>query len=84
LKYTIKRQISSGSFGTIYEILNEEVNKIYALKELTNIDIVSKERFEREVKILTIALASNMKIQIEKLSRSRETMAYQIMCHPLM
>jgi serine/threonine protein kinase len=53
LKYTINRQISSGSFGTIYEILNEEDNKIYALKELTNIDTVSKERFEREVKILS-------------------------------
>ena len=35
VKYTIKRQISSGSFGTIYETLNEEDNKIYALKELT-------------------------------------------------
>ena len=53
MKYAIKRQISSGSFGTIYEILNEEDNKIYALKELTNIDIVSKERFEREVKTLS-------------------------------
>jgi serine/threonine protein kinase len=53
LKYAINRQISSGSFGTIYEILNEEDNKIYALKELTNIDTVSKERFEREVKILS-------------------------------
>ena len=52
MKYCINRQISSGSFGTIYEILNEEDNKIYALKELTNIDAVSKERFEREVKIL--------------------------------
>ena len=53
MKYAIKSQISSGSFGTIYEILNEEDNKIYALKELTNIDIVSKERFEREVKTLS-------------------------------
>jgi serine/threonine protein kinase len=53
LKYTIKRQISSGSFGTIYEILNEEDNKIYALKELTNKDIVSKDRFEREVQTLS-------------------------------
>jgi serine/threonine protein kinase len=53
LKYAINRQISSGSFGTIYEILNEEDNKIYALKELTNIDTLSKERFEREVKILS-------------------------------
>jgi serine/threonine protein kinase len=53
LKYTIKRQISSGSFGTIYEIQNEDDNKIYALKELTNMDPVSKQRFEREVKILS-------------------------------
>jgi serine/threonine protein kinase len=53
LKYSISRQISSGSFGTIYEILNEEDNKTYALKELTNMDTVSKQRFEREVKILS-------------------------------
>jgi serine/threonine protein kinase len=53
VKYTIKRRISSGSFGTIYETLNEEDNKIYALKELTNMDTVSKQRFEREVKILS-------------------------------
>ena len=53
LKYTIKRKISTGSFGTVYEILNEEDNKIYALKELTNMDAVSKQRFEREVKILS-------------------------------
>jgi serine/threonine protein kinase len=53
LKYTIKRQISSGSFGTIYEILNEEDNKVYALKELTNLDPVFKQRFEREIKILS-------------------------------
>ena len=53
MKYTIKRQISSGSFGTVYEILNEEDNKTYALKELTNMDTVSKQRFEREAKILS-------------------------------
>jgi serine/threonine protein kinase len=53
LKYTIKRQISTGSFGTVYEIQNEEDNKIYALKELTNMDAVSKQRFEREAKILS-------------------------------
>jgi serine/threonine protein kinase len=53
LKYAINRQISSGSFGTIYEILNEEDNKIYALKELTNIVPVSTDRFERDVKILS-------------------------------
>ena len=53
MKYTIKREISSGSFGTIYEIINEEDNKIYALKELTRVDAISKQRFEREVKILS-------------------------------
>ena len=53
MKYTIKSQISSGSFGTVYEILNEEDNKTYALKELTNMDTVSKQRFEREAKILS-------------------------------
>jgi serine/threonine protein kinase len=53
LKYTINRHICSGSFGTVYEILNEEDNKVYALKELTNMDTVSKQRFEREVKTLS-------------------------------
>ena len=52
MKYTIKRQISSGSFGTVYEILGED-NKIYALKELTNMGTISKQRFEREAKILS-------------------------------
>jgi len=51
LKYTINRHISSGSFGTVYEILNEEDNKGYALKEITNMDTVSKQRFERDVKL---------------------------------
>ncbi|CAN5177661.1 hypothetical protein BH18THE2_BH18THE2_35700 [soil metagenome] len=37
----------------VYEILNEEDNKVYALKELTNMDTVSKQRFEREVKTLS-------------------------------
>jgi serine/threonine protein kinase len=37
----------------VYEILNEDDNKIYALKELTNMDTVSKQRFEREVKTLS-------------------------------
>jgi serine/threonine protein kinase len=53
LNYSIRRQISTGSFGIVYEILNEDDNKIYALKELTNMDTVSKQRFEREVKILS-------------------------------
>jgi serine/threonine protein kinase len=53
LKYIIKRQISTGSFGTIYEVLSEDDNKVYALKELTNIDTVTKQRFEREIKALS-------------------------------
>jgi serine/threonine protein kinase len=53
LNYSVRRQIGTGSFGIVYEILNEDDNKIYALKELTNMDTVSKQRFEREVKILS-------------------------------
>jgi serine/threonine protein kinase len=53
LKYIIKRQISAGSFGTIYEVLSEDDDKVYALKELTNIDIVTKQRFEREIQVLS-------------------------------
>ena len=53
MKYIIKRQISTGSFGTIYEVLSEDDNKVYALKELTNIDTVTKQRFEREIKVLS-------------------------------
>ena len=53
MKYTIKRRISTGSFGTIYEVLSEEDNKVYALKDLTNIDTVTKQRFEREIKVLS-------------------------------
>jgi serine/threonine protein kinase len=53
LKYIIKRKISTGSFGTIYEVISEDDNKVYALKELTNIDTVTKKRFEREIKALS-------------------------------
>jgi serine/threonine protein kinase len=53
LKYIIKRRISTGSFGTIYEVLSEDDNKVYALKDLTNIDTVTKQRFEREIKVLS-------------------------------
>src|ERR687895_134835 len=53
LKYNIKRRISTGSFGTIYEVLSEDDNRVYALKELTNIDTVTKQRFEREVTVLS-------------------------------
>jgi serine/threonine protein kinase len=59
LKYDVIKQISTGSFGTIYEILVEhEENGVTTsttkcvLKELTRIDALSKERFEREIRIL--------------------------------
>jgi len=53
LKYLIEKKISTGSFGTIYEVLGEDDNKIYALKELKNMDTVFKQRFEREIKVLS-------------------------------
>jgi len=49
----VKRQISSGSFGTIFEVQNEDDGRIYALKELTNIDTLTKQRFEREITALS-------------------------------
>jgi serine/threonine protein kinase len=45
----VKRRISSGSFGTIFEVQSEDDGRIYAMKELTNIDILTKQRFEREI-----------------------------------
>jgi serine/threonine protein kinase len=54
LKYTIKRKISSGAFGTIYEILSKDHDsKNYALKEPKNINLISRQRFEREVQVLS-------------------------------
>jgi serine/threonine protein kinase len=53
LKYLIEKKISTGSFGTIYEVLGEADNKTYALKELKNMDTVIKQRFEREIKVLS-------------------------------
>ena len=59
MKYDIIKQICSGSFGTIYEVMVEyEENGVTTsttkcvLKELTRIDNLSRERFEREIKIL--------------------------------
>ena len=53
-------ELSAGSFGIIYEVLveHEEDGKTVnttkcVLKELTKIDTLSKERFEREVKVLS-------------------------------
>jgi serine/threonine protein kinase len=34
-------------------VLSEDDNRVYALKELTKIDTVTKQRFEREVTVLS-------------------------------
>jgi serine/threonine protein kinase len=52
LKYTIIKPLNSGAFGTVYEIEGDD-NKKYALKELINLNTTNKERFEREIKILS-------------------------------
>lgn len=59
MKYTVTRPISSGSFGTIYEVLVEHEEggvttstTKCVLKELTRINNLIKERFEREIRIL--------------------------------
>jgi serine/threonine protein kinase len=52
LKYTIIKPLNSGAFGTVFEIEGDD-NKKYALKELINLNTTSKERFEREIKILS-------------------------------
>jgi serine/threonine protein kinase len=53
LKFHIEKKISTGSFGTIYQVLSEDDDKIYALKELRNMEPVVKQRFEREIKVLS-------------------------------
>jgi serine/threonine protein kinase len=52
LKYTIIKPLNSGAFGTVYEIEGDD-NKRYALKELINLNTTNKERFAREIKILS-------------------------------
>ncbi|MGH9976537.1 MAG: serine/threonine protein kinase [Nitrososphaeraceae archaeon] len=49
----MKRRISSGSFGTIFEVQSEDDGRIYAMKELTNIDTLTKQRFEKEITALS-------------------------------
>jgi serine/threonine protein kinase len=51
LKFHIEKKISTGSFGTIYQVLSEDDDKSYALKELRNMEPVVKQRFEREKSI---------------------------------
>ena len=59
MKYEVIKCISSGSLGTIYEVLVEHdeggvtsSTTKCVLKELTRLDNLSRERFEREIRIL--------------------------------
>jgi len=52
LKYKIIKPLNSGAFGTVYEIETDD-NMRYALKEVKNLNITNKQRFEREIKILS-------------------------------
>jgi len=53
MKYNIIRPINSGAFGAVFEIEEVVDNRRYALKELKNLDSINRERFEREIKILS-------------------------------
>lgn len=52
MKYTIIKILNSGAFGTVYEVIGEDKNR-YALKEVKNLDIINKQRFEREIGVLS-------------------------------
>ncbi len=52
MKYKIIKSLNSGAFGTVYEIETDD-NMRYALKEVKNLNITNKQRFEREIKILS-------------------------------
>ena len=52
MKYKIIKPLNSGAFGTVYEIETDD-NMRYALKEVKNLNITNKQRFEREIKILS-------------------------------
>jgi serine/threonine protein kinase len=52
MKYTIIKILNSGAFGTVSEVIGEDKNR-YALKEVKNLDIINKQRFEREIGVLS-------------------------------
>jgi serine/threonine protein kinase len=52
LKYNVIRRLNAGAFGIVYEIEGDDSRK-YALKELSNFDTTNKQRFEREITILS-------------------------------
>ena len=46
------KRLGSGGFGAVYGVIGEDNNK-YALKELENFNSINKDRFEREIRILS-------------------------------
>jgi serine/threonine protein kinase len=59
LKYNVVKSLSSGAFGTVFEIEGDDKRR-YALKELKNLDTTNKKRFEREIKILSQLVHPNI------------------------
>ncbi len=53
MKYNIIRLLNSGAFGSVFEIEGDLDNRRYALKELKNLNSINRDRFEREIKILS-------------------------------
>jgi serine/threonine protein kinase len=52
LRYNIIKPLSSGAFRTVYGAIEQDNNR-HALKELKHFNIINKQRFEREIKILS-------------------------------
>jgi len=52
MKYQIVRRLGSGGFGNVYEVQASDGNT-YAMKLLKNLSIITKQRFESEIKILS-------------------------------
>jgi serine/threonine protein kinase len=51
MKYQIVRKLGAGGFGNVYEVQASDGNA-YAMKQLRDIGIINKQRFETEIKIL--------------------------------
>ena len=51
MRYNIVKRLGSGGFGAVYGVIED--NNKYALKELENFSNINKDRFEREIKILS-------------------------------
>jgi eukaryotic-like serine/threonine-protein kinase len=56
----LKKRLVQVHLGTVYQVLCEDDDKFYALKELRNMEPVVKQRFEREIKGLSQLDHSNI------------------------